>query len=828
MNNDTLKDKVNLEDPRSSGATCAEASEALFKLVEAAGAHPEKVAPSRKSITDEASERAEDIGHQQSRLGPEVVPKAAIPRPDIECSKDQPANLVNARPIGFLSHLKPTVDWLLNHIAPLLVLLTLALVKKALILWILAIVAKPVIELLYRSCPEKLKSRFLRTLPKGLKESTLLRELNEGAEQGLPFVLFGLYLFCAPFAIIWIAADWLCECFRSDQAVAEPADSMVFTQNRRTNREHSENNFYHSRSFSIVIFAFFALGIPAFFSYALYEHLGVARNVQNAECEPLAVRLSTIRAAATSLPAQQLPQYPEPSAKVPFGVTEPTIITSYFGYWTSVSQMGLKQTAANVFFVQFYLVGLASVLCVLFFRAWFSFPLNFLSDEHDLEFTEYGIKRKSINSWFLSVVTLNRWCLAYGPDSLGWSDVKSVRRLEEGFTKLCPLPETTFKKESLSYKLLNKVAALVDGLSHRPNNGNFIVISTGASAGDFGRNIKLDLCTLSRKQRAKLFYSIRSWAPHVATTKEIEQEMLGSTVLRDTRYTQLWFDMLSSKDVLKLEHALSPGESLKAGQYFVIDRLSGGGQATTYLATSRSGEKCVLKEFILAANHSSGALIASAREFEAEVSLLSQLNHPGIVRLIDFFTESGRVYVVLECIEGQSLKQMVQERGPLPDADALKIANSVCDVLEYLHSCNPPIVHRDVTPENILIKPDGTITLIDFSLAVKQDQRQTTNSCAKQCFTPPEQFRDEVSVQSDIYALGATMHYLLTGLQPKPITTSYPKEKCGTVSTEVNDIVARATQLELYQRYESVGWLKLDINKVLAQSTVMRRPALEP
>jgi serine/threonine-protein kinase len=207
-------------------------------------------------------------------------------------------------------------------------------------------------------------------------------------------------------------------------------------------------------------------------------------------------------------------------------------------------------------------------------------------------------------------------------------------------------------------------------------------------------------------------------------------------------------------------------------------------------------------------------MVESAREFEAEVSLLSQLDHPGIVKLEDFFFEQGRVYVVLEHIDGQSLRQRVQENGPLSEAEVVRIGKSICTVLEYLHGGDPPIVHRDITPENILITAAGDVKVIDFSLAVRQDGRQTTGSCAKQCFTPPEQFREEVTLQSDLYSLGATLYYLLTGSTPKPISCSSPKQKAAQVSSELSAIVERATKLDLKDRYETAAWLKLDLDQL--------------
>lgn len=733
---------------------------------------------------------------------------------------DVASNLVKEAGWCFLPHVKSCLSWLWSLRAPLLLLGAIALVPKLILLWIFIILAKPITIWMYKHCPEKWKARFKLSLPPAIRDSVLMRDLSEGADQGLPFVLFWMYLFFAPFAIAWIAVDWM-KGFIKPPAQTSGDGCFVFTQNKRQDLQYAENNFYHSRAFAVVLLAFFALGIPSFISYAVYEKLGVQKMIG-------ADRPSPAVFSTTILPLPDKPKMgvaSRPKTKIdkkriefqsPTGA-DSTAVMGYNGYWPFVGAYGMKVSKLSVFFVHFYLVSLASALCVLFFRAWFLFPLNFLSDEHDVEFTESGIRRKTMKSWFLSVITFNRWAIGGGPDSLRWHEVRSVRFAEEGFFKLSPLPETAFKKESLTYKLLNKVAALIDGISNRPNSHDHLIFSSKDDPGDFGQHIKIDLKDLSREQRARLFYSLKKWAPHVAIDKVAEEKLLGSTVLRDNRYTQLWFDMLTSRVQTKRKNVLASGEVLKDGEYVIDDRISSGGQATTYLATKRSGEKCVLKEFILSTSTTSGALIESAREFEAEVSLLSQLNHPGIVQLQDFFSEDRRLYVALEYIPGQSLRQKVQSEGPLSEREVVQMARSICDVLEYLHTSNPPIVHRDITPENILVESNGKIKIIDFSLAVKQDGRQTTDSCAKQAFTPPEQFREEVCVQSDIYALGATMYFLLTGLTPKPISSSSPKTKAPHISEKLNAIVERATQLDLNKRFESVQWMKVDLGNIRSE-----------
>ncbi|RTL40794.1 MAG: serine/threonine protein kinase [Candidatus Melainabacteria bacterium] len=691
--------------------------------------------------------------------------------------------------------------------APLFLLAAVAVAPKTILLWIAVVLLKPLCMLVYSRLPKDTQLKITQSIPAYLRNSALLRDYGEGANQCLPFILFWIYLSCAPIAVLWIAGHYIRGLF--PQRIPHLENGLVFAQNKKSELSQPENNFYYSRAFAVTTVAIFALGIPAIFSYSIYKNLGVGNEAQKSSTiPPFVVTPSYFPAAKKTTFVGQYPRKPR-IHNDPY--MAPRYVAGYNGYWPMLDGFSAKNSEFNFFFVHFYLVSLACAMSVLFFRAWFFFPLNFLSDQHELYLNSTGIRRSTLKNWFLNVLTVNRWAIGGGPDSLSWTEIKSLRHLEEGFTKLSPLPETAFKKESLTYKLLNKLAAFIDGLSNRVNTGNYLIFSTSEKDGDFGRNIKININELNREQRAKLFYSVKNWAPHVVIRQDAQESLTGSVVLQDVKYTQLWFDLLTSKTRVKRQSVLEPGETLHESKYTIEERLSAGGQATAYLARTAENRQVVLKEFILAIASTPGALLESAREFETEVSLLSQLNHPGIVKLEDFFSEDGRVYVVLEYIQGQTVRQKVQQDGPLSETEAIKITGAVCDVLEYMHKLDPPIVHRDITPENILVLPDGSIKLIDFSLAVKSNGTRTTDSCGKQAFTPPEQFRDEVCPASDIYGLGATIYFMLTGLPPKPITVSSPKQRASNVSDEMNQIVERATQLDLNQRYDSIHWLKLDL-----------------
>ena len=654
-----------------------------------------------------------------------------------------------------------------NHRVPLIVLACIFASPKLLWLWGCSIFLKRPAAFLFHKMPAPLQEHAKSLIPDNVRGADWLHELNEGMEQSLPFANILCFLFCPPFAIVWMLRLWCERLFwpGKDKGFIHEAERIDFTQNRDRSQDNVEDNFIHSPAFTITALTLTALGIPAAICFILYQTLGIDRLL--------------------GVPVEHL--------------FFPIAWRSEPGHIGSIP-------VSIVWYL--YLFGWGSAMATLFLRAWFTFPSNFLSDEHRIELTPNGIRRHSIKGWFLYVITLNR--PSAGADSLKWKDVKSIKFQENCGARLYPLPEGGFSRNSLIYRVMNKVAAVFDGFSEKLESRKYILISEGETA--WSRSVPINLADLNAQQRILLFHQVRHWAPTAVIDRKAQEQLVGSTVLQDdVRYTQIWFDVLSSRNKASRTSKLESGEQLLSGEWTVIDRLGTGGQATAYLARRRDGTTCVLKEFILSQAESSGALLESAREFEAEASLLSQLTHDRIVKLIDFFSEDGRVYVVLEHIEGQTLRQLVKTNGPLDQAQVVRIALEVCDILGYLHGLTPAMVHRDLTPENIIVQADGSIKLIDFSLAIRHKEKTMTASVGKNCFTPPEQFRDQSCPQSDIYALGATMHYALTGAMPKPLTRSSPRECKSEISDALNAVVERATELDLAKRYESADWLRLEL-----------------
>ncbi len=281
--------------------------------------------------------------------------------------------------------------------------------------------------------------------------------------------------------------------------------------------------------------------------------------------------------------------------------------------------------------------------------------------------------------------------------------------------------------------------------------------------------------------------------------------------VRPDSHTSLWLQVLSSSPKRLRDDALNSSSLVGNGRYRIVSQLGAGGQGTAYLAecinTTNDAQalRVVLKEFVLPAEAS---LQVSKRAFdriEREAGLLSRLSHPQIVRLLDLFVDDHRAYLVLEHVPGRSLRQIVRENGPLREADVVTMALQMTVVLDHLHKQEPSVIHRDFTPENIILMPDGHIKLIDFDVAQQLESSATRTIVGKHSFISPEQFRGHPSTQSDIYALGASLHFLLTGEEPMPISQANPREVSPILSGEINAIVAKCTAIELEERFKSAA-----------------------
>ncbi len=215
-------------------------------------------------------------------------------------------------------------------------------------------------------------------------------------------------------------------------------------------------------------------------------------------------------------------------------------------------------------------------------------------------------------------------------------------------------------------------------------------------------------------------------------------------------------------DTLFCIHCGQPIEiSHNIRNYQILKVLGQGGMGTTYLAWDLA-KLLVLKEM-----NADMAEIPKARElFEREAKILKSLHHPGIPEYYDFFVESRRKYLAMELIHGQDLEQYVIKRGAVTVAQAIDWMVQLCDILGYIHAAQPPLIHRDVKPANILLRTiDRRIFLLDFG-AVKEIGTVGGTRIGAPDYMAPEQNNGQPCIQSDLYAIGPTLVFLLTGRNP--------------------------------------------------------------
>lgn len=256
---------------------------------------------------------------------------------------------------------------------------------------------------------------------------------------------------------------------------------------------------------------------------------------------------------------------------------------------------------------------------------------------------------------------------------------------------------------------------------------------------------------------------------------------------------------------------LQPGDMLQ-NRYRIMGTLGVGGFSSVYQARdmrfTSATRLCAIKEMVNIGGNPEVRELAR-RSFETEASILATLDHIAIPRVFDYFSEGDRSYLVMEYIRGKDLEGALEERNdPIEPELAVEWALQVCDVLAYLHSHKPqPIVFRDLKPSNIMLDQHGRIRLIDFGIAKHFQGDVKGTMIGTEGYSPPEQYRGEASPAGDVYALGATLHHLLTLKDPRLEPPFSWQERSITdinplVSPKLNQIVMRCLSYGVNDRYE--------------------------
>ena len=477
-----------------------------------------------------------------------------------------------------------------------------------------------------------------------------------------------------------------------------------------------------------------------------------------------------------------------------------------------------KLDQRSVFFGTFLKTNLAFLAILVFYCTY-----NICSSPDHLRTSWFGpmllgasLPAALILTAVLALVTLCLWVLEK-PKRLKVLPTMMVLRMELSDELFAEIVIPWSSVDKIELKHLNRFT---------PDKELHLVIKTALGVSYTLRYDDL----LMDNSRASFLNAVQTWAPHAYSqlSPELVSDAASEKSLeagnRQAQFTELWLHQFSTANIRQRDGLLAAGMTLSNGRYSVAGVLGGGGQGNAYLACVNAIEgqlepnpepavvlpDVVLKEYIMPVYQGSSVLERLSAKLKHESDILTRLDHPGVVKLLDCFVEDYRGYLVLEFVDGRSLKELVESEGPQSESFVRSVGAKLCQVLIYLHDFYPPVIHRDLTPDNVMLDLAGEIKVVDFNVARQLENATGATVVGKHAFIPPEQFRGKPCAQSDIYALGATLFYLLTGQEPEPLTASRPSTLVK-VSPPLDAAVARATALQLDQRYGSARELLADL-----------------
>lgn len=249
------------------------------------------------------------------------------------------------------------------------------------------------------------------------------------------------------------------------------------------------------------------------------------------------------------------------------------------------------------------------------------------------------------------------------------------------------------------------------------------------------------------------------------------------------------------------------------GKYEILTEIGHGGMSVVYLAMdTHLNKQWAVKEIRKRGNGKKDEVIVNS--LLAEANMMKRLDHPSLPRIVDIIDNGVTIYVVMDYIEGESLDKILAEYGPQPEELVIGWAKQLCDALYYLHSQKPPIIYRDMKPANVMLKPEGNIKIIDFGIAreYKEQSLADTTVLGTKGYAPPEQYSGQTDARSDIYALGMTMHHLLTGIDPRAGEAYAPVRMWNPqVSEGLEMIIDKCVQPAPEHRYQNCQDLLYDL-----------------
>ena len=276
-------------------------------------------------------------------------------------------------------------------------------------------------------------------------------------------------------------------------------------------------------------------------------------------------------------------------------------------------------------------------------------------------------------------------------------------------------------------------------------------------------------------------------------------------------------------------HVLKAGTVLQ-NRYRVLDVLGVGGMSTVYKARdlrfTSVDRACAVKEMF---NSGEDPKIRQLRlsNFQREAALLATLTHSAIPRIYDYFEQQGTIYLVLELIQGNDLETLLSQRGEaFEEKTVVSWAIRLTSVMSYLHNQRPePIIFRDLKPSNVMIRAeDEALMLVDFGIARSFAPQQRGTMIGTEGYAPPEQYKGIADARGDIYALGATLHHLATGSDPRsetPFTFAQrpPRRLNPDLTPEFEELILKCVSYSPADRFQTGGELIAALESVAAGLT---------
>ncbi len=307
----------------------------------------------------------------------------------------------------------------------------------------------------------------------------------------------------------------------------------------------------------------------------------------------------------------------------------------------------------------------------------------------------------------------------------------------------------------------------------------------------------------------------------------------GASNLPDAKFcSNCAYALTPSGQFTNLAGMLPPQQLLQA-RYLIVRQVGSGGMGAVYQVQDKrlTGKTWALKE--LSDAHITNDLERqnAIAAFQREADILASLDHVNLVKVTDSFQENDKYYLVMEFVQGDTLEQIgARAAGMLDETRVLHWARQLCEVLEYLHNQQPPIIFRDLKPANIMLTAQEQIKLIDFGIArfFQAGKKKDTALFGTAGFAAPEQYgTGQTDARSDVYSFGVVLHHLLTKFDPAtaPFQLPPPRALNPNLSPQTEAIVLRATQNSASARFQSMAELQREIPNSKFQ---IPNPTLQP